>query len=193
MTPVDAKCLVRFAGWSALLMLGAMSLTSVVHKATQIWLPDLPMGLASLMQLSFGVQVLLAWMAGWLSVLVVLPAMLVYSWWTLPPETFDAALVARIAASSVAVPAVLAGLRRMGVKIDPSRGDGRAWARLILAGLLAALVIQLARYHMDCCGAMTLATQLRGMALSMAGQVLGLWVALIALILWFRLERRVAI
>lgn len=174
-------------------MLGAMSLTTAVREATHVWMPDLPMGMASLMQLSFGVQVLLAWMAGWLSVMIVLPAMLIYSWWTLPPETFDAALISRIVVSSVAVPAVLAGLRHLGVKIDPSRGDGRAWARLILAGLLAALVIQLGRYHLDCCGPMTLATQLRGMALSMAGQVLGLWVALIALILWFRLERRVAL
>lgn len=170
----------------------ALCLNTAVRLATEVFLPDLGMGLASLVQVSFGAQVILAWMIGWASVLVVMPAMWLFMLATLPASELDQMLALRITVSSMAVPMAFAACRKMGITFDMNCSDGRTWSRLIVAGCLGAVIIQFGRYGLQCCGPLSAAAQLKGMMLSMTGQVVGLAVVLLALMLWFRWERVVA-
>lgn len=174
------------------LLFAAFGISELVRSVFLGVLPDLYMGRVSLIYLPFGVEIVLAWMLGWRSLIVSVPATLMYvlfrGWLPLGPD-----LILRVLLSVMAAPTAMALGRLMGVPLDAGHADGRTWSRLLFVGTFGALLAQFFRYARDCCGILTPQEQLQGIFLSVFSHIAGLVVVLTALMLWFRWSRSGAI
>lgn len=191
MRRIDPWLSVRFILGSALLLFVSFGISELIRNAIQGFMPDLFIGRISLLYIPFGVQVVLAWMLGWTSLLITFPTTLLYvllrGWF---PFGLDAILRALL--TSLAAPVSMTLARQLGVALDPGTADGRTWSRLLFVGIFGAILAQFFRYARDCCGTVTPAEQLQGMFLSFLSHAAGLVVVLVALMLWFRWSRTVA-
>lgn len=178
----------RFIFGSALLLFASLGVSELIRNAVQGFMPDLYIGRISLLYIPFGVQVVLAWMVGWVSLLITFPTTLLYilvrGWFPFGPDALLRALL-----STLAAPVSMTLARRLGIALDPGSADGRTWSRLLFVGIFGAVLAQFFRYARDCCGTVTPAEQMQGMFLSVLSHLAGLVLVLVALMLWFRWSR----
>lgn len=160
-------------------------LERVIHP--QLWFDIF--GTFQLVYLPHGVAILLTWVYGWLAVLILLPATLLSVFLLLGPETFGTHTVLLLTMKILAVPLTFEMFRLGGVD---ARGPGMAlnWRVLFLIGLLGAVLNNLIRYWLGCCGALTAEELLLGFTGSIIGDMVGLCVVMVGAMFFFRALRR---
>lgn len=175
--------------WGGLL-LAALCLTGLIAIGLSELFPEAALGRQGGLSLAHGMKVVLAWMFGWMSLVIVVPVVLIYSLFINGPEQVSGKYLALQALKSALVPLSFDVARWLALDSRRSPACGSEWRWLLVVGLISAVVVELFRYGGGCCGAETTRQQINGLVVSLLGDMLGLILVLGALMLWFRWRRR---
>lgn len=176
-------------GIGTALVLVAYGLSDLLHRFIHPQLLFDMFGTFKLIYLPHGVQILMTWVYGWYAVPILLPATLASVYLLVGPEAFGPSVVLLSTMKVLAVPLTFELFRIGGVD---TRGSGMAlnWRALFLVGLMAAVLNNLIRYWMGCCGALSAEELLLSFTGSILGDMIGLGVVMVAAMLFFRALRR---
>lgn len=176
-------------GVGTFLVLAAYGLSDLLERIIhpQLWFDIF--GTFQLVYLPHGVGVLLTWVYGWLAVPILLPAALLSVFLLVGSDGFGPNIAALVTLKVLAVPLTFEIFRLGGID---ARGSGMAlnWRVLLLIGLMGAVLNNLIRYWMGCCGMLSGQEMLLGFTGSIIGDMVGLGVVMIGAMLFFRALRR---
>lgn len=139
--------------------------------------------------LPHGVIVLVAWMYGWAAFPLLLPAVLLAFWLLAGSVVFDPLIMTIIALKLAAVPLAFDLFRLGGLDV---RGVGTAanWKALVAVGLLGSMLGNMPRVMAGpCCVSMDAGERLMVYANAVAGDMAGLIVVLLVVMMVFRVLR----
>lgn len=145
-------------------------------------------GTFQLIYLPHGVQILLTWVYGWLAVPLILPASLLSVWLIVGSENYTLTTMILSTLKVVAIPLTFEMFRLSGID---ARGKGMSlnWRVLFLIGLVAAVINNLLRYWLACCGTLTADELLLSYTGAVIGDMVGLTVVMFGAMLFFRALR----
>lgn len=175
-------------GMASAAMLAAFALCEGLHQLTQMG-PSLRPHPHALF-FPHGVVVVFAWMYGWAAMPLLFPAALVSVWFMAGPIALDPVVLAILGAKLMAVPFAFDLFRWAGT--DVRGGEAAAsWKMLVAVGLLGAILGNVPRVSVGpCCGDMALGERLATYLDTVAGDMAGLIIVLLAVMLFFRVLRQ---
>lgn len=180
--------ILHFAVGSALVV-GSYGLKDVIDRVIHPQVLVEYFGSISFVYLPHGVLVLLAWVYGWLSLPIVLPATLLSVWLLRGPDAFGAMMLLLVTFKTVAAPLTFELFRLGGID---ARGPGLAlnWKVLFLIGLVQSLFSNQARFWLGCCGELTADQLMTAFTGSVLGDMVGLLVVMLGAMFFFRALRQ---
>lgn len=172
---------------ASLAMLIAFLACEALHEVTHLWLDDHAPHMHAVF-VPFGVLVVLVWMYGWLSVLLVLPAALLSVYLMVGGAGMTVTIISIAVLKVLSVPLAFSLFAALGRDV---RGDGRAanWRCVVMVGLCASVLGNVPRVVAGPMGGDSLAEMAQAMLTATAADIAGLIMVMMVVMLAFRLAR----
>ena len=179
---------VRHSVLASLAMLIAFLACEGLHEITHLWVDHAEAHMHAVF-VPFGVLVLLGWIYGWLSVLLVLPAALLTVYWIVGAPGMTATIVSIAVMKVLSVPLAFSIFAAFGRDV---RGDGRAanWRCVVMVGLCASVLGNVPRVVAGPLGGETATEMARAMLTATAADMAGLILVMMVVMLAFRMARQ---
>lgn len=171
-------------------MFGATFVVVQLNDLGKQIFPNLFMQLGSMIFLPHGVALLSTWVLGWRAFLPLFAATVFALTLGRGMEAVTVTILLLLAVKAATMPAVFDLFRLC--KID-ARGDGAHmfnWRLLMLIGLFSSMMNNLWRYLLNCCGDLDAAKVLPAYALSIFGDMMGVLVVMLGMMMVFRYLRQ---
>lgn len=183
-----AQSAIHFAVGTAL-VLGAFGLSNLLSRLVALELRADVLQTFQLVYLPHGVNILLTWIYGWLAVPILLPASMLSVFLLVGQDGFGPDVALIVTLKVLAVPLTF-DLFRIGGVDARSASMALNWRVLFLIGLLGAVLNNLIRHWLGCCGTFTGDELLASFTGAILGDMIGLAVVMVGAMLFFRALRR---
>lgn len=171
-------------------MFGSTFLVVQLNDLGKSLFPGMILQLGGLLFLPHGVALLSTWVLGWRAFLPLFAATVFALALGRGIEAVTVTMLLLMAVKAATMPAAFDLFRLC--KID-ARGDGAFmfnWRLLMLIGFLSSMLNNLWRYMLNCCGDMTASKMLAAYSLSIFGDMMGVLVVMLGMMLVFRHMRQ---
>lgn len=177
----------QVVAWVAVLFAASFVTMGLAGTVSRSY-PRLGGGMFAVIYLIFGVKLLLAWMYGWLSLLITVPVLTVCALLYFGPDAMTAKMVLLLAIKLVALPLAFEITRMFGVDARGGVAHPLQWRWLLLVGFIASVIIQIARLGLLGRPG-TPPDEAVNLVASIAADMLGAAAVLVLAMLWFRGRR----
>ncbi|MGB8813341.1 MAG: hypothetical protein WCC57_09150 [Paracoccaceae bacterium] len=161
-------------------------ISRILDAWVEPYLPVKNLQNATLVDLTHGVALLVAWIFGWLSVPIIALAILLAVFPVWGAAAFHGSVVMLAFAKAAVMPLAFDVFRACGV--DPRGAEPHAsnWRLLLLVGFVASVLSNQVQYWAECCTDMGPRDVLVSQTASIAGDMLGVFVTLLVAMMAFR-------